>query len=104
MTPTTNYQNTFITIASDSAATTGIIPPKPDSIAGRHYALLHAIPYKLTSDDLLFAVHAAKHDLPETAQTRAGFLPSQRPVCELRCQPNYGELRCQFTKYAQFPL
>lgn len=33
---TTNYRNTFITIAPDGAATTGVIPPKPESIAGRH--------------------------------------------------------------------
>lgn len=85
MTHTTNYQNTFITIAPDSAATTGIVPPKPDSIAGRQYALLHAKPYKLTSDDLLFAVHAAKNDLPETAETRAEFFA--KPKACLRASP-----------------
>lgn len=81
----TNYQSTFITIAPDSAATTGIVPPKPDSIAGRQYALLKAQPYKLTSDDLLFAVHAAKNGIPDTAVTRAEFFA--KPKACLRASP-----------------
>ncbi len=82
---TTNYQSTFITIAPDSAATTGIVPPKPDGIAGRQYALLQAKPYKLTSDDLLFAVHVAKNNLPRTAETRTEFF-ARRKAC-LRASP-----------------
>jgi hypothetical protein len=69
----------------DSAATGGIIPPKPDSIAGRHYALLVAAPYTMTSDDLLFAVHAAKNDLAVTDEARAAFFV--QPKACLRASP-----------------
>ncbi len=85
MTHTTIYQNTFITIAPDSRATTGLVPEKPHSIAGRQYALLVDNPYRLTSDDLLFAVHAAKNELPDNAQTRAEFFA--KPKACLRASP-----------------
>lgn len=82
---TTNYQSTLITIAPDSIATTGIVPPKPDSIAGCHHALLIAAPYRMTSDDLLFAVHAARNGLSETAENRAEFFA--KPKACLRASP-----------------
>lgn len=85
MTHTTNYQNTFITIAPDSDAKSGMIPPKRDSIAGRQYAMLHAKPYKLTSDDLLFAAHAARNGIHETPETRAEFFAE--PKACLRASP-----------------
>lgn len=85
MTHTTNYTSTLVTIAPDSAATDGIIPPKPDSVAGRHYALLVAAPYTMTSDDLLFAVHAAKNDLLDTDEARAAFFA--KPKACLRASP-----------------
>lgn len=82
---TTNYRNTFIAIAPDSAATTGIVPPKPDSIAGRQYALLSAAPYAMTSDDLLFAIHAEKTGAPDTPEARAAFFA--KPKACLRASP-----------------
>ncbi|MEQ1510412.1 MAG: DUF6157 family protein [Sphingopyxis sp.] len=85
MSHTTNYQNTLITIAPDSAAAGGIIPPKPDSIAGRQYALLITAPYTMTSDDLLFAVHADKNGLPDTDEARAAFFA--KPQACLRASP-----------------
>jgi hypothetical protein len=85
MTHTTNYHNTFVTVAPDCAVTSGIVPEKPDSIAGRQYALLADAPYKLTSDDLLFAVHAAKNGLPETDENRVEFFSQPKPC--LRASP-----------------
>lgn len=85
MTHTTNYQNTLITIAPDSAAMTGIVPSRPDSIAGRQYALLEDKPYGLTSDDLLFAVHAAKNNIPDNPETRAAYFA--KPKACLRASP-----------------
>lgn len=42
-------------------------------------------PYKLASDDLLFAVHAVKTHLSDTAETRAEFFAKPK-VC-LRASP-----------------
>jgi len=82
---TTNYHSTFISIAPDSTAQAGMVPPKPDSIAGRQYALLHDRPYALTSDDLLYAVHVAKNGLPDTAETRVEYF--SKPKACLRVSP-----------------
>ncbi|MGL3822508.1 DUF6157 family protein [Sphingopyxis sp. R3-92] len=82
---TTNYHSTFISIAPDSIAQAGMVPPKPDSIAGRHYALLYDRPYVLTSDDLLYAVHVAKNGLPDTAETRVEYF--SKPKACLRVSP-----------------
>lgn len=82
---TTNYHSTFISIAPDSIAQVGMVPPKPDSIAGRHYALLYDRPYVLTSDDLLYAVHVAKNGLSDTAETRVEYF--SKPKACLRVSP-----------------
>lgn len=82
---TTNYHSTFITIAPDSAAQTGAVPPKPETIAGRQYALLRNNPYVLTSDDLLYHVHVMKNGLPDTDETRAEYFST--PKACLRTSP-----------------
>lgn len=82
---TTNYRSTFITIAPDSAAQAGIVPPKADTIAGQQYVLLHEQPYVLTSDDLLYRVHVMKNGLPDTAETRVEFFSA--PKACLRTSP-----------------
>ncbi|HEY8403996.1 MAG TPA: DUF6157 family protein [Flavobacteriales bacterium] len=65
-THTTNYLNTFICVAPDCKVTTGTVPPQKDKITAAHlqYELVSRNPYKYTSDDVLFMVHAAKNDLP----------------------------------------
>jgi Family of unknown function (DUF6157) len=68
-THTTNYQNTFIAIADDCAATIGEIPPlKKDNktAANIQFDLIHKNPYKYTSDDVLFQVFADKNDLAKS--------------------------------------
>jgi|SRR5579863_6626263 len=52
------YINTFITVAPDSRAETGIAPDRPGSIAGLEHMLLTSNPYRLTGEELILAVHA----------------------------------------------
>ncbi|ROQ52650.1 hypothetical protein EDF36_3812 [Rathayibacter sp. PhB152] len=64
---TTNYTCTFITVAPDSTTSGGTVPPtaRTPTAASLQYALLSARPYELTSDDVLFEVHAARAGTPE---------------------------------------
>jgi hypothetical protein len=68
---TTNYVNTFIEVADDCPVTGAEEPPLKGTgktVAAAQYDLLATRPYELTSDDLLFDVHAE----------RAGTLPEDR--------------------------
>jgi len=69
---TTNYLDTFITVAPDCAAVAGLEPPArtTPSVAERTYVMMSERPYELTSDDVLFAVWA----------DRSGIAESERPV------------------------
>lgn len=81
---TTNYYNTFIEIAEDSAATSGEIPPaKGDkkSVANLQYEMLENNPYKYTSDEVLFAVFAQRKSIPEDE------LAAQRQIYFSKGQP-----------------
>jgi hypothetical protein len=67
MTHTTNYRDTFICVAPDCKVTNGVVPPqKEDKISAAYlqYEIISRNPYKYTSDDVFFMVHAAKQDLP----------------------------------------
>ena len=81
---TTNYYNTFITIADDCPAVTGETPPaksdKP-SVAAMQFELLAGQPYQHTSDDVLFQVFALKNDLTqkEWAEARMSFFSKGQP-------------------------
>ncbi|MEZ4945628.1 MAG: DUF6157 family protein [Cyclobacteriaceae bacterium] len=66
---TTNYNNTFITVAEDCTAEMGVEPPlkgEKQSIANLQFELLKKSPYKYTSDDLLFKVYAIRNDLVQS--------------------------------------
>jgi hypothetical protein len=84
---TSNYRDTFITVAADCPADRGLVPPREGSIAGLQHALLTADPYRWTSDDLLFEVHARRHALPAHARDaeRAAF--DAKPRACLRASP-----------------
>lgn len=80
---TTNYEQTFIAVADDSVAETGIAPPeKADnpSVASRTWRLIHANPYVFTSDDVIFTVWADRQEIPESERERAreGFFARGR--------------------------
>lgn len=65
---TTNYLNTFITVAEDCPVKTAQIPPQnkgKKTIAGLQYEMIHNNPYKYTSDDVIFNVYATKNNIPK---------------------------------------
>ncbi|GHA36676.1 hypothetical protein GCM10007989_36000 [Devosia pacifica] len=64
MAHTTNYFNTVILPAEDSASVAKI-PAKPDSVAGLQFGMLVGNPYQHTSDDVLSAVAAVRNGIPE---------------------------------------
>lgn len=83
-THTTNYENTFIAIADDSPATNGEVPPlKGDAktVANIQFDLVSKNPYKFTSDDVLFQVHAERKDLTksELEEARNEFFSKGQP-------------------------
>ncbi len=87
---TTNYQDTFIAIAEDCPAVTGEAPPakgEKRSVAALQFELLHQHPYKYTSDEVLFRVHAIRNDLtPQEEQAARETFFSKGQPC-LRASP-----------------
>lgn len=84
---TTNYRDTFIAVAGDCAVDSGTIPEKRGTIAALQYALVADKPYVMTSDDLLFEVHAHRAELAEADRpaAREGFFA--KPQACLRASP-----------------
>lgn len=86
----TNYTHTFIAVADDCPVATAEIPVsvvgKP-SVAALQYELLRDAPYRYTSDDVLFIVHALRNDIPQSEwkEERARFF-SKGQAC-LRASP-----------------
>ena len=75
---TTNYANTLIIAAEDSAAERGIAPPEKaenPSIASRTWRMIAEHPYRYTSDDVIFTVWADRKGIPdgERETARATF-------------------------------
>ena len=90
MVKSTNYYRTFIQVAEDCPVEAGHVPPVKEgtpTVARLQYELLAGQPYLLSSDDLLFAVHAARNDLPpaEHAALREAFF-ARSQAC-LRSSP-----------------
>lgn len=82
---TTNYVSTFIVVAPDTTATVATVPDKPGTVATLQYEMLAAKPYAMTSDDLLFAVYAARNDVKPSKATREAFFA--KPQACLRASP-----------------
>lgn len=84
---TTNYVDTFITVAPDSTAIQGLPPPErtPPSIAQLTFRMIHDHPYRYTSDDVIFGVFAQRNAIGarELAAARAAFFAKGQPC--LRC-------------------
>ena len=73
-THTTNYINTFILVADDCPAMIGEIPPKKGntiSVASIQFEIIRINPYKYSSDDVIFMVHAYRNDLTENESLEA---------------------------------
>lgn len=65
----TNYFDTFIEIAEDCPAEMGTVPPQKGdkkSIANLQFEMLYDNPYRFTSDEVLFAVHAQRKAISNT--------------------------------------
>lgn len=70
----TNYTGTFIQVAEDCSVTAAEQPPaggRAPSVAALQYALVSARPYELTSDDVLFDVHATRQGIEADARAEA---------------------------------
>ncbi len=82
--------NTFITVADDSGATMGTVPPlkadKP-SLARRHYDLLSQHPYEYDIDSFNFAIFCQKNGFsPDEGEAqRAAFFSKGHPC--MRASP-----------------
>ncbi|WP_204356604.1 DUF6157 family protein [Arcticibacterium luteifluviistationis] len=64
----TNYFNTFIEIAEDCPTAVSEIPPlkgNKKSVANLQFEMIYDNPYKYTSDEVLYAIHAQRKEIPE---------------------------------------
>lgn len=61
----TNYTNAFIEVAEDCPADVGKIPPEKQekTIARMQYELIAEHPYQYTSDEVIFAIYAARNGI-----------------------------------------
>lgn len=87
---TTNYADTFIRVAPDTRATAPQIPPAGKTaatVAQLQYELLVDAAYTMTSDELLFAVHAIRTAIPEADQAQARVDFFAKPQACLRSSP-----------------
>ena len=87
---TTNYTDTFIQAAGDSPASSAKTPPggrAAPTIAQLQYELLIAAPYSMTSDDLLFEVHAVRQGIAEADRPQARLEYFAKPQACLRSSP-----------------
>jgi hypothetical protein len=81
---TTNYYNTFITVADDTKATQGEIPPQKGdakTLANLQFELIAEHPYQYTSDDVLFQCYAEKNKIgkKDLAAAREEFFSKGQP-------------------------
>ncbi|WP_352421571.1 DUF6157 family protein [Proteiniphilum sp.] len=72
-THTTDYFDTLVEVAEDTKVDHGTIPPVKEkkTVAQMQYGLLNGNPYKYSSDDILFQVHAERNNIPEDEYSRA---------------------------------
>jgi hypothetical protein len=86
---TTNYTSTFIEVADDCKTDVGELPPdkQEKTVARMHYEMIHENPYRYTSDDVVFAVYAARNGIDEAEREarRAEFFSKGQPC--LRSSP-----------------
>ena len=86
-THTTNYFDTLILVSPDTKALAGKVPAKADSVAGIQYRLIAGAPYTMTSDEVIFAVHAERAGIrgEEREEARRAFFSRGQPC--LRTSP-----------------
>ena len=84
---TTNYRDTLILPSPDCAAQSGMVPTKPGSIAAMQHDRLAAKPYALSSDDLIFGVHAERQGILEADRAAARDVYFSKGQACLRASP-----------------
>ena len=81
---TTDYQNTFISVAEDCPVTEAEVPVakggKP-TVASMQFDMIEQHPYKYTSDDVIFLVHAGRNGISKKDQ------PAERELFFSKGQP-----------------
>jgi len=87
---TTNYFDTFIAVADDCPADKAEVPAvKGDkkTVANLQFDMLIDHPYKYTSDDVIFKVHALRNSIGTADQkaAREVFFSKGQPC--MRCSP-----------------
>ncbi len=86
----TNYVGTFIQVADDCPVEAAEQPPvggKAPTVASLQYELISEHPYELTSDDVLFQVHAIRQSIPSDAQPAAREVFFAKDQACLRSSP-----------------
>jgi hypothetical protein len=84
---TTNYRQTFITVSPDSPVVRANQEPRAGTIAALQLQLLLDAPYTRTSDDLLFEVHAIRHEMAEADQSEQRSVFDEKSKACLRASP-----------------
>lgn len=92
---TTNYFDTFITVADDCPLTGGEMPAMKEkkTIAMMQYEMVSKNPYSFTSDDVLFQVYAERNGLVEREyeEARQQFFTKGQPCFRVSPLPKrYG--------------
>lgn len=66
---TTNYTDTFISVTDDCREGIGEAPPEktPATLARMQYEMIRENPYRYTSDEVLFAIHVIRSEVPAEA-------------------------------------
>ncbi|MEJ8545376.1 DUF6157 family protein [Brevibacillus borstelensis] len=91
-----NYYNTFIAVAPDCPATTGIIPPDKKTGKSKHsieFELISQAPYCYTQEELLYEVHIRHKNIPEAelaergAEIRAEFFSKPKACMRASALP-----------------
>ena len=85
-----DYADTFIAVADDCPVDRGTVPPRGrgrPSVAARTHELIAGAPYRYTSGDVLFTVHAERAGIPDSDRpaARREFYAKGRPC--LRSSP-----------------
>ena len=73
---TTNYYDTFIEAAEDCPVMESEIPKmrgESKSVALLQFEMISQNPYKYTSDEVLFSIHALRNQLSTSASLKAEF-------------------------------
>ena len=87
---TTNYYNTFITIADDCPAKAAEVPPiKGDkkTVANLQFDMLIDSPYKYTSDEVLFQIYTLRNEIQRNDQKEARELFFSKGQACFRASP-----------------